>query len=315
MLEKTVAEVFEDYVAVRRPKDSTVDCYRKALRYTVPDWLNRPLATISKHDILARHKLRGAEAAGTTTICFRVLRGLFNFAAVYYDGPDGRPLFDKPNPVKILSATKTWHPDVRRTNRLSPDDLRVLLSYLPDHRNPAQRDFIFLLLFTGLRKEEARQLKWNQIDFPGRAIRRIALKQGTMLDIPMSDAIYRLLRRRYNRGDRLSKGAYTSKTEGDFVFAGPTGRPVTAGNNLYNSIGTKTGVKFCFHDLRRTFLCTALVAGVPEIICKMLVGHCQPGNMTARYSALAVSELQPYTQAVTEEILRQAGKLETEKAV
>ena len=61
--------------------------------------------------------------------------------------------------------------------------------------NPVARDYLLLLLFTGLRRTEAATLRWGDVDFVERVIRLPAArtKAGRKLDLPMTDIVRDLL--------------------------------------------------------------------------------------------------------------------------
>ena len=81
-----------------------------------------------------------------------------------------------------------------------PEFYRAVLA-LP---NPVHRDYLLLLLFTGLRRGEAATLAWTNVDFGQRVIRIPAArtKAGRKLDLPMSDIVHDLLVARRGRGRR-----------------------------------------------------------------------------------------------------------------
>ena len=64
-----------------------------------------------------------------------------------------------------------------------------------DCTEPNPGDYLLLLLFTGLRREEAAQLSWEDVDFAGRLIRLPAAstKARRKLDLPMTDFVCDLL--------------------------------------------------------------------------------------------------------------------------
>jgi integrase len=75
----------------------------------------------------------------------------------------------------------------------------------------ASRDYLLLLLFTGLRRNEAAAPRWEEVDFASRVIRLPAVrtKAGRKLDLPMTTFVRDLLVARRSAG-----------VEGPFVFAG-----------------------------------------------------------------------------------------------
>lgn len=58
------------------------------------------------------------------------------------------------------------------------------------------RDYLLLVLFTGLRKEEAAQLTWNNVDLKARTLTVIDTKNHLDHTLPLSDFLFELLLRR-----------------------------------------------------------------------------------------------------------------------
>src|SRR5262249_22280510 len=68
--------------------------------------------------------------------------------------------------------------------------------------NQVARDYLLLLLFTGMRRGEAAMLRWDDVDFALRVIRLPAArtKAGRKLDLPMTDIVSGLLAARRSVG-------------------------------------------------------------------------------------------------------------------
>lgn len=58
------------------------------------------------------------------------------------------------------------------------------------------RDYLLLVLFTGLRKEEAAQLTWNNADLIARTLTVIDTKNHLDHTLPLSDFLHELMLRR-----------------------------------------------------------------------------------------------------------------------
>jgi integrase len=132
--------------------------------------------------------------------------------------------------------------------------------------NPTARDYYFVLLFTGLRRNEAAQLKWTNIDLEAKTLTlpsKLA-KNGYEHSLPLSDFLYELFSRRFEgRGDN------------EYVFPGYRRR----GTRYYGCHQTlrwlrkESGCNFLIHDLRRCFLTHAERLDVSPYAIKMLAGH------------------------------------------
>ena len=75
-----------------------------------------------------------------------------------------------------------------------------------------------------------------------------------------------------------------------------------------------SGVSFCLHDLRRTFI-TIAQDEVPYLVLKKLVNHSVGSDVTAGYSNISLDKLRPHQQIITNKILKAAGLTRTAKII
>ena len=87
----------------------------------------------------------------------RSLRATYNHAADR--APQTNPL--PPNPVRLKKA---WLPVTPRTRHLSAEQLPKFYAAVTALTNEVARDYLLLLLFTGLRRREAAALKWSEMN-------------------------------------------------------------------------------------------------------------------------------------------------------
>src|SRR4051812_48945035 len=97
-----------------------------------------------------------------TGCLLRSLRLLWNYAA------DRDPELPA-NPVRRLK--RQWYPERKRERLVRANELPRFYQAVVDLPNPIARDYLLLLLFTGLRRQEAASLRWDHIDFAHRVIR------------------------------------------------------------------------------------------------------------------------------------------------
>src|SRR5262249_56431040 len=104
-----------------------------------------------------------------------------------------------------------------------------------------QRDYLLLLLFTGLRRTEAATLTWDAVDFANRVVRISAqrTKSGRRLDLPMTTLIHDLFVARRAVGD-ASKYL--------FPGVGKAGHVVAPRAN-FAAVARKTGIPGDSHGL------------------------------------------------------------------
>ena len=75
-------------------------------------------------------------------------------------------------PCPVGAAFKRqWHRLDRRTRHVPSEQLAPFYAAARGLRSEIQRDLVIFALFTGMRKQEAAALRWDEVDLPGRMIR------------------------------------------------------------------------------------------------------------------------------------------------
>ena len=165
--------------------------------------------------------------------------------------------------------------------------------------NPVQRDYVSLVLFTGLRRHEAASLRWVDVDLKARVVRipATSTKAGRALDLPMSDFVFEMLVARRALGDQKYVFPANSKSghieEPKFAFA---------------QITIACGVNVSVHDLRRTFITVAESCDISPFALKALVNHALPsGDVTAGYIKITAERLREPSQRVADKLKELCG--------
>jgi len=162
----TLGQAYATYKTTRTLRPKTLRDYDRVMQITLTDWQNKPLTKITANMIATRHK---SLSPAYGNLSMRVLRAVFNFAMDKYILDDGTYLIAR-NPTQILSTTKSWKKVAPRTGHLKPHQLPDWFAALEQEENGTIRDFLIFVLFTGLRKENAASLTWEQVDFEDRSI-------------------------------------------------------------------------------------------------------------------------------------------------
>jgi integrase len=299
----SLREVLEAYLSTRKglsPKTGRE--YRRVLERECPDWLERPLPAITPEAVAERHakisarvaaRGRTARADGhcTANEAMVVIRALWNFAKVAHPAlPD--------NPVQRLSSHKAWFPKKRGTQHVKPTELPIWYRAVCQLRNDTQRDYLLLVLFTGLRREEAAALSWQAVDLAARTLRIPTTKNGRSLTLPLSDFLIELL---------AARQARYPASPWVFPAASRTGHIAEPRSGL-DQVAQATDVHTTVHDLRRTFITLAEGCDIAHYALKALVNHSTAGDVTARhYVQISVDRLRAPMQQITDQILRYIG--------
>jgi len=174
---------------------------------------------------------------------------------------------------------------------LEPEQETALLAAAARNKSPLIAPFLNVLTWTGMRADEARTLRWHQVEFDAGLNGQVVVGKsktnaGRGRVIPMSGPL-RIAMERH--------AAWYSRHHGPiqpywFVFpmcnrvrpVDPN-RPVRSLKTSWNTVRAKAGVTCRLHDLRHSF-CTKLAeSGAAESVMLDMMGHVSPA-MLKRYS-------------------------------
>jgi integrase len=266
------------------------------------DWQSKPLLEITKDMVAKRHRKLGEKSEARANLAMRFLRAIFNFAAGEYENAKGQSLIIE-NPVKRLSHTRAWYRIERRQTVIKAHELAVWYQAVMDvqderssGKSAALRDYLLLVLFTGLRREEAASLKWDQIDLKAKTLRIKDTKNRQAHVLPLSNFLYDLLISRYAEAD--AGFIFESNSKLGYII-----EP----RKVMKKVIAKSGVTFTLHDLRRIFITIAESLDIPGYTLKRLMNHKMNHDVTAGYIVMDVERLRTPMQMITDPLLRLMG--------
>ncbi len=299
----TLIELYERYKVSHQLKPKTISVYDGVMRRCFADWQRKPVTDITKDMVEKRHRelsnAFGPRGKGEAQAhqAMRLLRALFNYAEAILEDASGKPIVSH-NPVKRLTQIKAWNKIPRRQTVIYSRDLGKWFNAVNQLQSDTARDFLILLLFTGLRRGEAATLTWKQVDFDLKTLTITSeiAKNSREHRLPLTDFLVDLLLTR--RHKYAKKSAY--------VFPGLNDEGYfTEPKSAINIVIGKCGIKFSCHDLRRTFITIAESLDIPHYALKRLVNHKDGGDVTAGYIVTEVERLRAPMQRVTDCISEQ----------
>lgn len=151
----------------------------------LPHWFNRKISDISKYEIKSLH-LRTRERNGlyqANRILERI-RAMYNKAIEW--GWDGQ------NPSNGIKKFK----EQSRDRFVRPDEMPLLLQAINNEESEVARDYFLILLFTGARKTNVLQMRWEEIDWHNKTWRIPDTKNGEPVVLPLSQRAEEILGRR-----------------------------------------------------------------------------------------------------------------------
>lgn len=265
---------------------STIADYRRAVKNHLSDWNRRALQDITKNMVLERYraiaKKYGEDAA---TKVMRIFSVTYNYARyLNMELPE--------NPVVALTFTKSWKIAKRRQTVIRPHQLPLWYTALMAEENEIMRDYLLFMLFTGMRRSEAAQLKWHDVDFAGLTLTVHETKNGYSHTLPMGDCVKMILENRL------------TKKINNYVFPG-TGLPgyIKDPKKAIGRVMAESGVKFSSHDLRRTFVTTAEKLDLSHYTIKYLINHRTNNDLTGGYIVLDIDRMREPIRRIEEKFL------------
>lgn len=310
----TLKAVFADYLAARNSlKPGTIKDYTRLLEVEAfSDWLDTPIKKLTRDRVVKRHAELGARSEARANNAMRVLRALFNFAIGQYEDSEENPIFVD-NPVRKISHAKSWYEVDRRTTVIKVSELGPWFNAVQalTEQDGAQaltvKDYLLLLLFTGLRREEAAKLEWKDIDFTEKTLLVRDTKNKEPLILPLTDFVFDLLNKR------------RSSVVNQFVFGNlktKSGR-IEDPKKLIYKLRESTGIFFNPHDLRRTFATLAERLDVSSYTIKRILNHkISKADVTSGYIIILDAErLRKPMQQVTDFILKEVGVKESAEVI
>ncbi len=155
---------------------------------------------------------------------------------------------------------------------------------------------MLLLLFTGLRRNEAGSLRWDDIDFDAKVltVRSEIAKNHKEHRLPLSDFLEDLLKR-----------LHRERGSSEFVFPGRGNKyHIVDSDHVIKGVAEKADCPFMLHDLRRTFLTVAERLALSYVVLKKLANHAGKNDTTFGYVVVDVERLREPMQKITNELLK-----------
>ena len=269
----------EEYVPVHC-KPSTREEYRRSVRLFVDPVIGElRVPEVQRKDIAAlHHGLRDKPYQANRTL--GVLSKMFSLAEVWGWRPDGT------NPCRHVKRYK----EHKRERFLSPEETERLGQVLRDveEEMPSAVAAFRLLLLTGCRMSEIRDLRWEYVKDDCIELRDA--KTGGRV-VPLGPEARAVL------------SAIPRDEDNPWVIAGRLpGSHLTDLQRPWRRIRKQAGLEGVrIHDLRHSFASRALALGESLTMIGKLLGHTQV-QTTARYAHLARDSIQTAAARITESI-------------
>lgn len=276
----TLRDAFAAHLAKLRKKgrsEATAATLEKSMAY-VEAWLDRPITELTGQALVALHdqiKQQAKPRANARNDKGAPLanRVVTNIGTVWQT-------LNK----QLAGALGNWNPaksvdkDKLKPKRTRVDDLPAWLASVERMRNPIQRDGLLFALFTGLRSEDVRTVRFENVDEVARTLRLPDPKGGEerAFTIPLPKTCLEIIERR-RAGNRhqlagVDDGGWTFPTIDSAGNVGPIGD--LRQQVHYEATGKHSRLPIeDVHTLRRTYLSVASEAGIGELDQRVLSNH------------------------------------------
>lgn len=292
----------DEHVQGMRGNPATAKQLRRELERHVGDWLSRPVVSITRDELITRHRKITAVGPYVANRVARELRAVLNSARIKYAEIPPLPLTRFP-----------WNKESRRREPVV--DLAAWAEKVAALDNGVRRDFQWFTLLTSARCTSVRTLRWENVDFDKGTATFPKPKGGESKSygIPLCGYLLSLLAKR-----KLSNRMHFPDGDAGNVFpsfdiAGKVIPMAEAKQYKYvEQADGKVKKEQSLpgpHRLRNTWATAANECGVDLLSIKTLMGHALPsgGDVTLGYMRPSDAHLKVQAEKVAAFLLAKAG--------
>ena len=271
----TLSDALESYVNDRDLRPKTVACYRYDIPKYCDCFLYKAINKITDDEVCQWYMANKHRPASIDK-AFRSLRAILQYMIALKAISH--------NPCSAVTARKLRYIIKPRTRRIETYNLTKfmdawLLLMQQGKVNSVQGDFILWLLMTGCRLDEARTIKWSDIDNEQLTITILDTKNGSPHILPLTPLMSDLLDRRKKDNPQANP----------YVFIAKQGRGYSDAKHLcdcrksLDKIAATADIQTIRpHDLRRTFTTILDQLDISESNIKALLNH-NDGSVTRKH--------------------------------
>ena len=249
----TLRGALEDYCKAKGIKESSQKRYDSIFRTHFGEWLDQSVNNLGSA-AFAQHCHAFATSKGAALV--EVGRGIVTALINYVNAVHGQELVTPFN--KLAAAGLMPERSKPRARVLQIADLPAW-KLAVDQLGQRQQDYLFLTLYTGLRRNECRELQRQQIDLTGGVLRIPMTKNGKPHSLPVTPMMREILERRCN-----------GLEEGDQLFKGVSAEHV---HSMAMRLGSP---RFMLHDLRKLAATAGEKLGLGDAVLRRILNHTAP---------------------------------------
>lgn len=289
----TFEQAFERMLNQRDLKEKTVNDYQNVMKKVMSQWMQKSILSFTKDDVSKIYVSIAYEKnkVGYANLWVRICKSIINFAISDYE-------LIHDNPFSILSQSKKLKNLRPRTGYIKDTQFKAFFGACDLLENQDFADFHRFIILTGIRNYECLSMQWSRVDLVHRTYKLEDPKNGVDIELPLSNYLFDLLVKRYE------------KRSSNFVFpgTGKTGHLVEPKKSTYELVDLTNqllkeenpkfhqDINFTVHDLRRTFMTTGHGLQIDGWTLKRLVNHVIT-DVSGGYIQIPLARLrEPHTQ-------------------
>jgi hypothetical protein len=246
----TLMEALSVYCSDKRLKPTSRSRYDSMIRTHFAPWQDQPVSALAGA-AFSEHCHQFAQNTGAALV--EVGRGLIGAMIRYLNAVHDLNL---ENPFQKLAAAGLMPERSKpRARVLREDDLpkwRMAVDSIPEK----QRDYLLLLIYTGLRRDEGIGLTRAAVDLDGGIISIPETKNGKPHSLPVTPLMGAILRRRCE-----------GLASNDLLFGG------ISKEHIHSMAMRKGAPRFMLHDLRKLVATTGERLGQSDAVLRRILNH------------------------------------------
>ncbi len=271
----TLNDALNNYVTDRQLKPKTVASYHYEIPKYCKLFLFKNVCNITENEICEWY-LENKHRPTSIDKAFRSLRAIFEYLL--------STKVISHNPCTAVTARKLRYKIKPRTRRIETYDLTKFMDawlYLlqKGRIGTLQGDFVLWLLMTGCRLNEARTIRWSDLDIEQLAVTIIDTKNNHPHVLPLTPLM----------NDLLDRRKFDNPSANPYIFVAKKGKGYSDSKHLIDcrktldKITTTANIpQIRPHDLRRTFTTILDELDVSESNIKALLNH-NDGTVTRKH--------------------------------
>ncbi|MBE2967654.1 integrase family protein [Burkholderia cepacia] len=282
----TLRQTLDEYGAARKVKASSLQRYRSLLTTHFAEWLDKPVSALSGAAFRQHcHEFVQTRGAALVDLGRGVIGSLLKYLGAVHN-------IDIQSPFARLGAAGLMPArPAARARKLAETRLPEWTKGV-DTLPESQRDYLRLLMLSGLRRNEGLGIRRHDVDFDKGELTIPDTKNGKPHTLPITKAIREILARRC---DGLEPGG--------LLFAGVSGEHVA---EMAERAGAPT---FTLHDLRKQLASVGARIGIGDAILRRILGHMPKTSdvLHRHYVSLTSSDIRLELERIQQELLTKCG--------